>query len=74
LKRFAEDLKTSIPLLSDHMRNVSKTYGTLIEAVGISNRATFLVDMEGKIVHIEEGSSAINPEGALMACERIKKK
>ncbi len=56
------------------MRDVSKTYGVLIENMGISNRATFLVDMDGKIVHIEEGSSAINPEGALMACQRVKKK
>lgn len=56
------------------MRDVSKTYGILIENMGIANRATFLVDMDGKIVHIEEGSSAINPEGALMACQRAKKK
>jgi alkyl hydroperoxide reductase subunit AhpC len=56
------------------MRDVSKTYGILIENMGIANRATFLVDMDGKIVHIEEGSSAINPEGALMACQRVKKK
>ena len=56
------------------MRDVSKKYGILIEAMGVSNRSTFLVDMEGKIVHIEEGSSALNPEGALMACQRVKKK
>ncbi len=55
------------------MRDVSKKYGVLIEAMGIANRATFLVDMEGKIVHIEEGNGAINPEGALLACERLKK-
>jgi alkyl hydroperoxide reductase subunit AhpC len=56
------------------MRDVSKQYGVLIENMGLANRATFLVDMEGKIVHIEEGSAAINPEGALMACQRVKKK
>ena len=55
------------------MRDVSKTYGILIETMGLASRATFIVDMEGKIVHIEEGGSAISPEGALLACKRTKK-
>jgi peroxiredoxin len=45
-----------------------------MEDRGIANRATFVVDMEGKIAHIEEGSSAIDISGAEMACSRIKKK
>jgi hypothetical protein len=30
--------------------------------------------MDGKIAHIEEGSAAINPEAALTACQRTRKK
>jgi hypothetical protein len=37
---------------------------------GMANRATFVVDKEGKIVYIEEGSSAIDPTGAETACSR----
>jgi hypothetical protein len=42
--------------------------------VGIANRATFVVDTEGKIQHIEEGSGAIDPTGAETACSRLHHK
>jgi len=45
-----------------------------MEDRGIANRATFLIDMEGKIAYIEEGSSAVDVSGADLACSRIKKK
>ena len=69
--RFAKDLNATFPLASDHSREVSKAYGILMPA-GLAARVTFLVDMEGKIVHIDD-TSAINPEGALTACKRLKK-
>lgn len=57
-------------MLSDFKdRAVAKAYGVLLEA-GMANRATFVVDKEGKIVYIEEGSSAIDPTGAETACGR----
>jgi hypothetical protein len=40
---------------------------------GVANRATFVVDLDGKIQHIEEGSAAIDPTGAETACSRLKK-
>ena len=49
-------------------------YGVLIAEAGIANRATFVVDKEGKIVHIEEGSGAIDPSGAELACSRLAHK
>ena len=52
-------MNLSFPMLSDFSkREVAKTYGVLIPEVGVANRATFVVDKEGKIVHIEEGSGA----------------
>ncbi len=72
---FAKQTEASFPLLSDFAnRKVAKTYGILMEERGIANRATFLVDMEGKIAYIEEGSSAVDVSGADMACSRLKKK
>ncbi len=69
-----EELKASYPLLSDHERTTAKAYGVLIEQMGIANRATFLIDLDGKIAHIEEGNSAMDPTGAATACERVKRK
>ena len=73
LKEFAAKVQASYPLLSDFAtRATAKSYGILIESAGVANRATFLVTMDGKIAHIEEGGAAMNPDGALQACQRIK--
>ncbi len=42
--------------------------------MGIANRATFVVDMEGKIAEIQEGGAALDPTGAETACSRLHKK
>jgi peroxiredoxin len=74
-KRFAEDLKVSFPMLSDFAaRKVSKDYGILNADRGIANRATFVIDKEGRIQHIEEGTAAIDVTGAANACTRLAKK
>lgn len=70
-KEFATKLGLSFPLLSDFRnREVIKAYGILLSA-GMANRATFVVDRDGKIQHIEEGNSAIDPTGADTACSRL---
>ena len=75
LKNWKETiLKAEFPLLSDHMRKVSEQYGILITQVGMANRATFVVDMDGKIAEIQEGNTAIDPSGAETACSRLKHK
>jgi peroxiredoxin Q/BCP len=61
-------------MLSDHMRKVSEQYGVLITQAGMSNRATFVVDTDGKIASIEEGSAAIDPTGAVTSCSRLQHK
>jgi peroxiredoxin len=73
LKHWAEELKASFPLLSDFQRKTATAYGILLPA-GMANRSTFVVDLDGKIQHIEEGSAAIDPTGAETACSRVKKK
>lgn len=70
-KEFATKVGASFPLLSDFLdRKVATAYGILIPQAGVANRATFVVDKEGKIVYIEEGSTAIDPTGAETACSR----
>ena len=68
-----EVLKVQQPILSDFMRKASKDYGVLMADRGIANRTTFVIDADGKIQHIEEGSAAIDPTGAATACSRLKK-
>jgi len=73
-KRFAEDIKVTFPLLSDWKRQVVKDYGLLDEQSGYSARATFVVDKEGIIRHIEQGRTAIDPSGAYQACSIFNRK
>jgi len=74
LAHWSKELNAEFPLLSDHDRKVSELYGVLIAQLGIANRATFVVDMDGKIAMIEEGSSAMDPAGADTACSRLSHK
>ena len=74
-KKFAEEVKATFPFLSDFAkRDVSRSYGVLNEAQGFANRATFVIDAEGKIINIEEGSAALDPTGAVTACSRAAHK
>jgi peroxiredoxin len=80
LKRWSEDLAPetkglSFPLLSDFKtRKTVKDYGIFNEAQGFGMRATFVVNKEGKITHVEEGGSAMDPSAAFQACSMLKKK
>jgi peroxiredoxin len=56
------------------MRKVSEQYGVLITQLGVANRATFVIDKDGKIANIEEGNVAIDPTGADTACSRLAHK
>jgi peroxiredoxin len=73
-KRFAEDIGVTFPLLSDFKRKVSKDYGIFDEERGFATRATFVVDKEGIIRHLEQGSTAIDPTGAYQACSLLPNK
>ena len=68
-----EHLKLEFPLASDFQRKVAASYGVQVPDRGIANRSTFVIDTDGKIQHIEEGSAALDPTGAETACKRIKK-
>ena len=73
-KRFAEDIKVNFPLLSDWKRTATKDYGLYNEESGYGARATFVIDKEGKIQHVEVGRTAIDPTGAYQVCDLMTKK
>lgn len=73
-KEFADKIGVKFQLLSDFTRKVSKEYGILDDDRQFARRTTFVVDKEGKIRHIEAGSGAIDPTGAIQMCSLLKKK
>lgn len=70
-KRFKEDIGVTFPLLSDFKRQVVKEYGIFDEEHGYASRATFTIDKDGIIRHIEQGKDAIDPTGAYQACSTL---
>lgn len=67
-REFAKQLGVTFPILSDFKRTAVKDYGVFNEEQGFGNRATFLIDKEGIIRHIDEGNTAIDPTSIVEAC------
>ncbi len=75
LQHWAQELGVAFPLLSDFVnRKVATEYGVFNPERGFATRATFVVDKEGRIQHIEEGQTAIDPSAADTACSRLEHK
>jgi len=58
LAKFKEEQKYDFPLLSDFNKDVCRSYGTLYETFvldmkGVSKRAAFIIDKNGKVRHQE---------------------
>jgi len=73
LKRFRSEHALPFPLLSDAGGKVAKQYGGTIAVVGLANRATFVLERDGKVKEIVTGGAAIDPAGAINACPAHKK-
>src|SRR5216110_1124798 len=71
---FAKQLGVTFPLLSDFKRTVVKDYGVFNEEQGFGNRATFVIDKDGIIQHIDEGIVAIDPTAAEDTCNILSHK
>jgi peroxiredoxin len=65
---FARQIGVKFPLLSDMKREVTKAYGILNDEAQFARRTTFVVDRQGRIRHVQEGSSAIDPTTAIDIC------
>ena len=73
-KAFREQVGVDFPILSDSKKDYVRQLGILDEASGFARRVTFVVDANGIIQHIDQGSEALDPTGAVGACSLLKKK
>ena len=73
-REFAKQLGVTFPILSDFKRTVVRDYGVFNEEQGFGNRATFVIDKEGIIQHIDEGSEAIDPTKVADTCNVLMHK
>jgi peroxiredoxin (alkyl hydroperoxide reductase subunit C) len=71
---FAKQIGVTFPLLSDIKHTVVRDYGIFNEDGGYGNRATFVIDKDGIIQHIDEGNVAIDITGAADTCNILSHK
>jgi peroxiredoxin Q/BCP len=77
---FAKQIGVTFPLLSDMNRKVLTSYGILkpYEVKGDeyewAERTTIVVDKAGKIQHVEQGNSAVDPNNAVSFCTGLHSK
>jgi len=71
---FAKQIGVTFPLLSDIKHTVVRDYGIFNEDGGYGNRATFVIDKDGIIRHIDEGNVAIDITGAADTCNILSHK
>jgi len=77
---FAKQMGVSFPLLSDMNGTVMERYG-ILKKVAMhgqqfewARRTTFVVDPKGVIRHIQQGTTAINPNNAVSVCLDLQNK
>jgi peroxiredoxin len=73
-KAFADQTGVTFPLLSDWGGDVSRKYGIYVEKYKAARRVNFLIGKDGKILHEDMDSAAIDPTKLVDACERPKMK
>jgi len=73
-REFAKQIEVTFPILSDFKRTVVKDYGVFNEEQGFGNRATFVIDKEGIIRHIDEGNVATDPSSVVETCNVLTRR
>ncbi|TAM79503.1 MAG: redoxin domain-containing protein [Acidobacteria bacterium] len=69
-RSFAQRLGLTFPLLCDTEKKVSRLYG-MLSILHVAKRATFVIDAERIIRHIDLGREAMVPARALQACNLL---
>ena len=76
---FAKQLDVHFPLLSDTGLKVLRQYGVPVrlKQVGgtsyeLAQRATFVVDKQGVIQHVDVGQDAVDPAKTVAACSLLE--
>ena len=63
---FANSLEVDYPILSDPEKTVSKAFGCL-NARGVTNRWTYYIGKDGKILYVDKNVKAANHGEAIAA-------
>jgi peroxiredoxin len=73
-KAWAQQIGVTFPLLSDWGGQVTRQYGIFDPKYKAARRVTYLINPQGKIIHMQTDEQAIDPSDTVAACQRQKLK
>ena len=65
---FKREIGAEFSFVADRAGKLIRLYGVKTPLVTFARRYTFIIGKERKIVHVDNGGSAIDTSGALEAC------
>jgi len=70
-RKFKAQIGAPFAMVADPEGKLVERYDVKVPLMPAAKRRTFVIAPDGKIVAIDEGSDAIDPQGALTALEKL---
>jgi len=67
--RFRREIGAPFGFVADRKGEIISLYGVKAPLVTIAKRTTFVIGAERRVLHVDTGGSAIDPDGAIAACK-----
>lgn len=74
MAKFKESLKAQFPFIADPDAKLTKLYDVKLPVMTLANRYTFVIGEDRKVLKVESGKDAIDPNGAIVSCPIRKPK
>lgn len=74
MAKFKESLKAQFPFIPDPDAKLTKLYDVKTPVMTLANRYTFVIGEDRKVLKVESGKDAIDPNGAIVSCPLRKPK
>ena len=74
MAKFKESLKAQFPFIPDPDAKLTKLYDVKVPVMSLANRYTFVIGEDRKVLKVESGKDAIDPNGAIVSCPIRKPK
>ena len=74
MAEFKESLKAPFPFIPDPEAKLTELYDVKTPVLKLANRYTFVIGEDRKVLKVESGKDAIDPNGAIVSCPLRKPK
>jgi peroxiredoxin len=74
LRRFRESLQSKDTFVPDPEGALARLYDVKWPVLNVAGRVTFVIGEGRRVLKVQDGNEALNPEGAVAACPLRKKR